>query len=86
MAYGDPRLRRARPRHGFTPGRGYVENLPVRKEVPVDWKKMRERYIPGTIMNFILPHLFGYKTAMAGLMGTPALLGLKEPYDFTRGR
>ena len=85
MPYGRPPIRRRISRHGFT-SPGYVENLPVRKEVPVDWKKMRERYIPGTIMNFILPHLFGYKTAMAGLMGTPALLGLKEPYDFTKGR
>jgi hypothetical protein len=52
MAYGDPRLRRARPRHGFT-SPGYVENLPQREIPPTNWKRMREEYIPQGIMNFI---------------------------------
>jgi len=80
---GDPRLRRARPRHGFV-SPGYVENLPVREQVPVDWEKMRERYIPGTIMNVLLPQIFGPKAVMASMMGFPNLFGIKQPYDFIR--
>ena len=80
MAYGDPRLRRARPRHGFTPGRGYVENLPVRKEIPVNWKKMRERYIPQGIMTFLGHQLGGLGGAMTGYSAHPMIRQLIRQY------
>ena len=83
MPYGRPPIRRRTPRHGFT-SPGYVENLPVREQVPVDWEKMRERYIPGTIMNVILPQIFGTTAVMASMMGIPNLFGIKQPYDFIR--
>ena len=89
MPYGDPRLRRARPRHGFTPSAGYVENLPVRKETPVDWERMRNKYIPWTIMNLISPKVLGIKSLMGGMMTFPGTFGLSSPYDLRdlrRGR
>ena len=85
---GDPRLRRARPRHGFT-SPGYVENLPVREQVPVDWEKMRNKYIPWTIMNLISPQVFGTKALMGGMMTFPTTFGISSPYDLRdlrRGR
>ena len=85
---GDPRLRRARPRHGFT-SPGYVENLPVREQVPVDWEKMRNKYIPWTIMNLISPQVFGTKALMGSMMTFPTTFGISSPYDLRdlrRGR
>ena len=75
---GDPRERRARPRHGFTPGRGYVENLQTRKLPPTDWNMLRnmlKKQIPYGIMNLI-----GYGAGPQMLFGT-ALPGL---IDFSR--
>jgi len=66
-----------------------VENLPVREEIPVNWKKMRERYIPWTIMNLISPQLLGTKALMGGMMSFPNTFGLSSPYDLRdikRGR
>ena len=77
---GDPRLRRARPRHGFTPSAGYVENLPVRERVPVDWKKMRERYIPRGIMTFLGHQLGGVGGAMTGFSAYPSIMGILNQY------
>jgi len=79
MPYGDPRLRRARPRHGFT-SPGYVENLPVRERVPVDWKKMRERYIPQGIMTFLGGQLGGLGGAMTGYSAHPMIRQLMRQY------
>ena len=79
MAYGDPRLRRARPRHGFT-SRGYVENLPVREETPVNWKKMRESYIPQGIMTFLGHQLGGLGGAMTGYSAHPMIRQLIRQY------
>ena len=79
MPYGDPTLRRARPRHGFT-SPGYVENLPVRKEIPVNWKKMRERYIPQGIMTFLGHQLGGLGGAMTGYSAHPMIRQLIRQY------
>ena len=79
MAYGDPQSRRARPRHGFT-SRGYVENLPVKKEIPVNWKKMRERYIPQGIMTFLGHQLGGVGGAMTGYSAHPMIRRLLRQY------
>ena len=79
MAYGDPRLRRTRPRHGFT-SPWYVENLPVRKQVPVDWKKMRNRYIPRGIMSFLGHQFGGVGGAMTGFSAYPSIMGLLNQY------
>ena len=79
MPYGDPRLRRARPRHGFT-SPGYVENLPVRKQVPVDWKKMRNRYIPRGIMSFLGHQFGGVGGAMTGFSAYPSIMGILNQY------
>ena len=79
MPYGDPRLRRARPRHGFTSS-GYVENLPVRKQVPVNWGKIRNRYIPRGIMTFLGHQLGGVGGAMTGFSAYPSIMGLLNQY------
>ena len=71
---GDPRLRRARPRHGFTPSAGYVENLQPQKTQKVNWEKMRNKYIPWTLMNILGHQLGGYKYGMGALMTFPGLL------------
>ena len=79
MPYGDPQLRRARPRHGFI-SPGYVQNLPVRKEIPVNWKKMRERYIPQGIMTFLGHQLGGLGGAMTGYSAHPMIRQLIRQY------
>ena len=70
---GDPRLRRARPRHGFTPSRGYVENLPVRQPPPTDYRKIM-RYMPQGIMTFLGGHLGGLGGALTGYSAYPTIL------------
>ena len=71
MPYGRPP--RKRPFHGFQ-SKGYVENLPAREQVPVNWEKMRNKYIPWTIMNMLSHQLGGYKYGMGALMTLPGLL------------
>ena len=74
---GDPRLRRARPPHGFV-SPGYVESLQKRKLPPTDWNMLRnmlKKQIPYGIMNLI-----GYGAGPQMLFGT-ALPGL---IDFSR--
>jgi len=79
MPYGRPPIRRRTP-HGFT-SPGYVENLPVREQVPVDWEKMRNKYIPWSIMNLISPQLLGTKALMGGMITFPYTFGLTSPRD-----
>ena len=79
MPYGRPPIRRRTPRHGFT-SPGYVENLPVRKQVPVDWEKMRTRYIPRGIMTFLGHQLGGVGGAMTGFSAYPSIMGLLNQY------
>ena len=76
---GDPRLRRAKSRHGFV-SPGYVENLPVREQVPVDWKKMREIYIPQGIMTFLGHQFGGLGGAMTGYSAHPMIRQLIRQY------
>ena len=78
MPYGRPPIRRRTP-HGFT-SPGYVENLPVRKQVPVDWEKMRTRYIPRGIMTFLGHQLGGVGGAMTGFSAYPSIMGLLNQY------
>ena len=59
---------------------GYVENLPVRKKVPVNWKKMRERYIPQGIMTFLGGQLGGIGGAMTGFSAYPSIMGILNQY------
>ena len=79
MPYGRPPIRRRTPRHGFT-SPGYVENLPVRKQVPVDWKKMRNRYIPRGIMSFLGHQFGGVGGAMTGFSAYPSIMGILNQY------
>tara|TARA_R100000789_G_scaffold3061_1_gene6715 strand:+ start:617 stop:919 length:303 start_codon:yes stop_codon:yes gene_type:complete len=46
---------------------GYVEELPYKGTVPVNWKKMQELYIPLGIMN-ILGYQFGGPRALMGTL------------------
>ena len=78
MPYGRPPIRRRTP-HGFT-SPGYVENLPARKQVPVDWKKMRNRYIPRGIMTFLGGQLGGVGGAMTGFSAYPSIMGILNQY------
>ena len=80
MPYGRPPIRRRTP-HGFT-SPGYVENLPVRERVPVDWKKMRERYIPQGIMTFLGHQFGGLGGAMTGYSAHPMIQQLIRQYGF----
>ena len=77
MPYGRPPRRRTP--HGFTSS-GYVENLPVRKQVPVDWKKMRNKYIPRGIMTFLGGQLGGVGGAMTGFSAYPSIMGILNQY------
>jgi hypothetical protein len=78
---GDPRLRRARPSHGFR-SPGFVENLPERKIPPTDWDMLR-RQIPYGIMN-ILALKFGGPKALAGGV-LPGLLEFSRYVTNRRG-
>ena len=78
MPYGRPPIRRRTP-HGFV-STGYVENLPVREQVPVDWEKMRTRYIPRGIMTFLGHQLGGVGGAMTGFSAYPSIMGLLSQY------
>ena len=69
---GDPRLRRARPRHGFT-SRGYVENLPERQLPPTDYRKIM-RYMPQGIMTFLGGHFGGLGGALTANSAYPMIL------------
>ena len=75
---GDPRLRRARPRHGFT-SPGYVENLPVRQLPPTDYRKIM-RYAPQGIMTFLGGQLGGLGGALTGYSAYPMILQLMRQY------
>ena len=77
---GDPRLRRARPRHGFT-SPGYVENLPVRQLPPTDYGKIAG-YIPRGIMTLLGYQLAGPKVAMTGYSASPMIQQLIREYGF----
>ena len=79
MPYGRPPIRRRTPRHGFT-SPGYVENLPARKQVPVDWNKMRNRYIPRGIMTFLGGLHGGVGGAMTGFSAYPSIMGILNQY------
>ena len=81
MAYGDPRSRRARPRHGFTPSAGYVENLPDRQPPPTDYGKIAG-YIPRGIMTLLGYQLAGPKGAMTGYSASPIIQQLLRQYGF----
>ena len=59
---------------------GYVENLPVREQVPVDWGKMRTRYIPRGIMTFLGHQLGGAGGLMTGFSAYPSIMGLLSQY------
>ena len=80
MAYGDPRLRRARPRHGFV-SPGYVENLPVRKLPPTDYRKIM-RYVPQGIMTFLGGHFGGLGGALTGYSAYPTILQILREHGF----
>ncbi len=69
---GDPRLRRARPRHGFT-SPGYVENLPVRQLPPTDYRKIM-RYVPQGIMTFLGGQIGGLGGALTGYSAYPTII------------
>ena len=77
---GDPRLRRARPRHGFT-SPGYVENLPDRQPPPTDYGKIAG-YIPRGIMTLLGYQLAGPKGAMTGYSASPIIQQLLRQYGF----
>jgi len=81
---GDPRLRRARPRHGFT-SPGYVENLPVRQPPPTDYRKIM-RYMPQGIMTLLgyhlPPPLGGVGGALTGYSSAPMIQKLLKQYGF----
>ena len=77
---GDPRLRRARPRHGFT-SPGYVENLPVRQPPPTDYRKIM-RYVPQGIMTFLGGQLGGVGGALTGYSASPMIQQLIREYGF----
>ena len=79
MPYGRPPIRRRTPRHGFR-SPGFVENLPVREQVPVDWGKMRTRYIPRGIMTFLGHQLGGIGGGMTGWSAYPSIMGLLNQY------
>ena len=78
MPYGDPRLRRARPPHGFR-SPGYVENLPVRQLPPTDYRKIM-RYVPQGIMTFLGGQLGGLGGALTGYSASPMILQLMRQY------
>ena len=75
---GDPRLRRARPRHGFT-SPGYVENLPVRQPPPTDYRKI-VGLVPQSLMTLAGYHLAGPKGGMTGYSMYPAIRQLLKQY------
>ncbi len=78
MPYGRPPIRRRTSRHGFT-SPGYVENLPAREQVPVDWEKMR-KYIPRSIMTLLGGQLGGLGGALTGFSAYPMIKGLLNQY------
>ena len=75
---GDPRLRRARPSHGFR-SPGFVENLPERKLPPTDYRKIM-RYMPQGIMTFLGGQLGGLGGALTGYSASPMILQLLKQY------
>ena len=75
---GDPRLRRARPRHGFT-SPGYVENLPVRQPPPTDYRKIM-RYMPQGIMTFLGGLHGGLGGALTAHSAYPMMRQLMKQY------
>jgi hypothetical protein len=79
MPYGRPPIRRRIPRHGFT-SQGYVENLPERERVPVNWEKMRNTYIPQGIMTLLGAQLGGAGGAMTGYSASPIILQMLREY------
>ena len=81
MPYGDTRARKARPRHGFTPSAGYVENLPDRQPPPTDYGKIAG-YIPRGIMTLLGYQLAGPKGAMTGYSASPIIQQLLRQYGF----
>ena len=79
MPYGDPQLRRARPRHGFT-SPGYVESLQKRKLLPTDYRKLMGSMLPRGIMTFLGGSLWGPKGAMGAYSAYPSIAGLLNQY------
>ena len=79
MAYGDPRLRRARPRHGFV-SPGYVESLQKRKLPPTDYRKLMGSMLPRGIMTFLGGSLWGPKGAWTAYSAYPSIAGLLNQY------